>query len=95
MSGSEPKLLSTLEAIEFLAQERAVKIVSNTSLRHKHSRPLPWCLEEADLLVVVCGAKSIESRDRESLSLSERDEELIRQASLAKPTVAPGRKGFR
>ena len=62
---------------------------ANTSFTHAHSRPLAVCAQEADLLVVVAGLKTIESMDRESLRLLRTDEELIRQASLLKPTVAP------
>ncbi|CAK9020688.1 unnamed protein product [Durusdinium trenchii] len=95
VQGSNQSLVTTLQAIIDRAQEEKIEVLSaNTSFRHNHSRPWGALQQEADLLVVVAGVKTIESKDRPNLVLDPADEELIKEASVAKPTIvllmAPG-----
>lgn len=86
--GSNHHLTTVLEAIVKRAKSEGVEVLSaNTTFRHENTRPLGMLKMEADVLVVVCGLLTIESHDRPNLSLDPTDADLIKEASLAKPTI--------
>jgi len=88
VQGSNATLVTTLEAITRRAAAENITVLSaNTTAQHNSSRPLDTLLKEVDLVVVVAGAKTTESKDRSSLHLDDGADDLIRRVSKEKPTI--------